>query len=57
MVIQIRVVIDVPEKDKENFQAAIENIIEAIKAQFPDLKTTRMNSPVTVTIKDLEKDG
>lgn len=53
MLIQIRVVIDVPEKDKDKFQGAIEKILEAVKEQFPDFKTTRMNSPVTVTIKDM----
>lgn len=53
MLIQIRVVIDVPEKDKDKFQGAIEKILEAVKEQFPEFKTTRMNSPVTVTIKDM----
>ena len=53
MVIQIRIVIDIPEKDKENYPVAIEKILEAVKAQFPEFKTTRMNSPVTVTIKEL----
>ena len=53
MVIQIRIVIDVPDKDKEKFQGAIEKIFEVVKEQFPEFKTTRMNSPVTVTIKDM----
>lgn len=55
MVIQIRIVIDVPDKDKEKFQGAIEKILEVVKEQFPEFKTTRMNSPVTVTIKDMEE--
>lgn len=57
MVIQIRIVIDVPEKYKDKFQGAIEKLIETVKEQFPELKTTRMNSPVTVTIKDMDEHG
>ena len=57
MLIQIRVVIEVPEKDKDKFQGAIEKILETVRAQFPDLKTNQMHSPVTVTIKDMEADG
>ena len=55
MLIQIRIVIDVPDKDKDKFQGAIENILETVREQFPDLKTDKMHSPVTVTIKDMEE--
>jgi hypothetical protein len=55
MLIQIQIVIYVPDKDKERFQDAIENITEAVKEEFPDLKVDRMHSPVTVTIKDMEE--
>ncbi len=55
--IQIRIVIDVPETDRDKFQGAIEKILETVRAQFPDLKTNQMYSPVTVTIKDMQADG
>jgi hypothetical protein len=54
MIIEIRVVIDVPEKDKEDFQEAIENILKFVREQFPRLKTTYTHSPVIVTIKDMD---
>ena len=54
MLIQIRIVIDVPAKDKDKFQGAIEKILETIRSLFPDLKVDRMHSPVTVTIKDMQ---
>lgn len=55
MLIQIRIVIDVPEKDKDKFQGAIEKVLETVKEHFPELKVDRMHSPVTVTIKDMEE--
>lgn len=50
MVIDIRVVIEVPEKDQDNFPNAIEAILETVKAEFPELKTHRKHSPVVVKI-------
>lgn len=55
MIIQIRIVIDVPETDKEKFPVAIEKIIEGVREQFPDLKIARPYSPVTVTITGMEE--
>lgn len=55
MVIDIRVVIEVPEKDQHNFPNAIEKILETVKAEFPELKTYKKNSPVTVRIKEFRE--
>jgi len=53
MIIQIRVVIDVPLEDQDKYPVAIENITAAIVEQFPGFKIARPHSPVTVTIKQM----
>lgn len=54
MIIQIRVVIDVPIEDQNKYPTAIDNIVKAITAEFPGLKVARPHSPVVVTIKGIE---
>ena len=56
MIIQIRVVINVPLEDEDKFPVAIDKITEAIVEQFPGFKIERAHSPVTVTIKQLNKE-
>jgi hypothetical protein len=53
MIIQIRIVIDIPKTDEEKYSQAIEKITEVVKKEFPDLQTTRMYSPIVVTIKEM----
>jgi len=54
MIIQIRIVVQVPDLDKLKFPAAIEKIIDCAVSEFPDLQIARPHSPVTVTIKELD---
>ncbi len=54
MIIQIRIVIDVPETDKLRFPTAIEKIIDCALEEFPKLQIARAHSPVVVTIKELD---
>jgi len=53
MIIQIRVVIDVPLEDQDKYPVAIEHITNTIVEQFPGFKIARPHSPVIVTIKQL----
>ena len=50
MIIQIRIVIDVPLEDETRFPEAIEKIVDEVARQFPGLQIARPNSPVIVTI-------
>jgi len=52
MLIQIRIIIDVPLQDQKRYPEAIENIVAEVVHQFPGLKMSKEHSPVTVTIKD-----
>ena len=54
MIIQIRIIVDVPEGDKLKYPTAIEKIVNCALEEFPELKIARPHSPVTVTIKELE---
>ena len=56
MIIQIRVVIDVPLEDQDKYPEAIEHITNAIVEQFPGFKIARPHSPITVTIKQMNID-
>lgn len=56
MLITIRIVIDVPKTDEENYSVAIENIIEAVRKEFPHLEVDKLHSPVTVFIKEISND-
>jgi len=53
MLIQIRIVVDVPLQDELRFPEAIEKIINCAVEQFPGLKINHAHSPVTVTIKEM----
>lgn len=55
MIIQIRIVINVPPADEAKYPQAIEKIIETVRAEFPNLQVARPHSPVTVTIKGFDK--
>lgn len=50
MVIQIRIVIQVPAEDERKFPEAIERIVDTVKEQFPALQVFKLHSPITVTI-------
>lgn len=50
MVIQIRIVIQVPAEDERKFPEAIEHIVDTVKQEFPALQVFKLHSPVTVTI-------
>ena len=50
MVIQIRIVIQVPAEDERKFPEAIERIVDTVKEQFPALQVIKLHSPITVTI-------
>ena len=50
--IEIKIVLDVFYPDEETLSAAIENIGEFVKTQFPAIRTRRrMNSPIRVSVK------
>lgn len=53
--IEIRINIDVPERDEEKFQAIIEAVHEVIKQQYPEFKQTRMTSPIRVSIREVHE--
>lgn len=53
MLITIKIVIDVPETDKDKYPVAIENIVEAVRKEFPHLEVNKLHSPVTVFIKEI----
>lgn len=53
MLIEIRVVIHVPDEDKKKFSVAIERITDAIYQEFPNLKKSIYHSPITVSIKEM----
>ncbi len=56
MIIQIRVVIDVPKEAESKYQEVIEGTIDFIVKQFPEYKTvSTMQSPVIVTIDQFDK--
>jgi hypothetical protein len=54
MVIQIRIVINVPKSAEEKFSDIIEDVVAFIIRQFPEYKTTS-HSPVIVTIDKFDK--
>ncbi len=56
MIIQIRVVIDVPLEDQDKYPEAIEKITNSIVEQFPGFKIARPHSPIVVTIKKMNVD-
>ena len=55
MLIQIRVIINVPLEDENRYPQAIENIVAAVKKEFPGLTIEHAHSPVTVIITDIGK--
>jgi hypothetical protein len=55
--IEIRVVIYVPDKDMDKSTDAIARIGDVIRNVFPDFKIARLHSPMTVTIKELSEDS
>jgi hypothetical protein len=56
LIIQIRVVIDVPKEAEAKYQEVIEDTIDFIVKQFPEYKTvSAMQSPVIVTIDQFDK--
>ena len=55
MIIQIRIVIDVPKKDESRFSEVIEETTDFIIKQFPEYKVTLPRSPVVVTIDKFDK--
>ena len=55
MIMEIRVVIDVPDEDKDKQQDVIEGIIEVVKVKLPNLRTVRRYSPINVTIRGLDE--
>ena len=55
MVADIRIVIRVPDSDREIFPETIDAIIAVIKQQHPKLANTTFQSPITVTIKEFDE--
>ena len=55
MVIQIRIVIQVPAEDERKFPEAIERIVDTVKEQFPALQVFKLHSPITVTIDHFDE--
>lgn len=55
MVIQIRVVIQVPKGEEAGYPEKIERIVEAVNWEFPGTKSTTSRSPVTVTIDEFQE--
>ena len=55
MIIQIRIVIDVPKKDESRFSEVIEETTDFIIKQFPEYKVVLPRSPVVVTIDKFDK--
>lgn len=55
MVIQVRVVVRVPETYKERFQPLIEALTCVIRAVLPELESVKYASPVTVTIDEFKE--
>lgn len=56
MILEIRVVIDVPPEDVEKREDVIEGIMDIVKEKLPNLRVVRRYSPVTVTIRELNED-
>lgn len=54
MNIEIRIRIAVPDSNRDTLQYAVDNIIDYVGMKFPGLKQIPMQSPVTVTIKELD---
>lgn len=52
MIIEIRIVVDVPKEDEDNFHIAMEKITQTVREQFPHLSAVPSDPPVTVTIRD-----
>lgn len=55
MVIQIKVVVRIPGKDKEKFQLFIEAVTAVVRAVFPELQAVRYASAVTVTVDEFKE--
>jgi phage terminase Nu1 subunit (DNA packaging protein) len=55
MIIQIRIVIDIPEHEQEKFPQVIESTVDFVVQQFPEYKIALPRSPVIVTIDRFEK--
>ena len=55
MVIQIRIVIQVPAEDEARFPEAIERIVDTVNEQFPALQVFKLHSPVTITIERFDE--
>lgn len=52
-VIDIRIVIIVPERDVLFIPEAVEKISGFVKSLFPSFEKPKKDSPITVTIKDM----
>lgn len=55
MIMEIRVVIEVPDQDREKQQEVIEGILDVIKEKLPNLRKAKRHSPITVTIRELNE--
>lgn len=55
MIMEIRVVVEVPKDDEEKRQEVIDGILDVVREKLPNLRKAARHSPVTVTIRDLDE--